>query len=304
MSRLISALLLGVVVFTACEKETSIAPKVIDWKFDQVPSDYVFQVKGLNEPEAVKYDPTNDVYYISNFNGGGSAADSNGFVSLVSAEGELLDKRYLVGSDSLPLHAPRGLMLTGNALWVTDVNGIHVYDTSSRKQISYFDFRGYKPGFINDITMDSDGVVYITDTGARRVYKIQGSRHSVMLDSLPIQPNGIAYDELNKMLVLATWGGPKEYYAYDMVLDTLVQFGEAEGGGFFDGVEFVEGAMLTASQADSSIRIMENGFEQALIKVGGRPADIAIDKKRMRVAVPYIALDRVDFFDLTIKDDN
>jgi hypothetical protein len=33
--------------------------------------------------------------------------------------------------------------------------------------------------------------------------------------------------------------------------------------------------------------------------VAGRPADIGIDTRRQRVAVPYVALNRVDIWSLT-----
>ncbi len=295
-------LLLVLFALASCNRETEVNSESVNWKYGQTPADVVLSVTGFSQPEAVRYDEINDVYYVSNFNGRGSEADSNGFISLISPEGEVLDRRYLVGSDSIPLHAPRGMYITGNVLWATDIHGLHSFDTNTRKQINFIDFRGFKPGFLNDITIDDQGNFFITDTGKRRIYKLQGQRLSVLADSLPVQPNGITFDTFNNLLVLAPWGGAREYYAYDTLLDTLEQFGEAEAGGFFDGIEFVKGAMISASQADSSLRIMENGFEQQLLKVRGKPADIAIDPKRMRVAVPYIALNRVDFYALTHED--
>ena len=44
-------------------------------------------------------------------------------------------------------------------------------------------------------------------------------------------------------------------------------------------------------------------FDDQFIKVAGRPADIAIDTKRKRIAVPYIALDRVDIWEITVVND-
>jgi hypothetical protein len=286
-------------MLASCSRETKFQAEQVNWKYGQSASQAVISVTGFNEPEAVRYDEINDVFYVSNFNGRGSEADSNGFISLLNADGEILNKRYLTGSKQYPLHAPRGMYITGNVLWATDIHGLHSFDTNTRRQINFIDFRGFKPGFLNDITIDDQGNFFITDTGKRRIYKLEGQRLSILADSLPIQPNGITFDAFNSMLVLATWGGSRDMYAYDTVLDTLVQFGTAEAGGFFDGIEFLKGALISASQADSSLRIMENGFEQQLLKVRGKPADIAIDPTRMRVAVPYIALNRVDFFDLT-----
>ena len=290
------------VLLVSCSRETKFRVDPVNWKYGQKASDAIKTVRGFSQPEAVRYDANNDVYYVSNFNGRGTEADSNGFISLLSAEGDILNKRYLVGSDSLPLHAPRGMYITGNVLWATDIHGLHSFDTNTRKQINFIDFRGFKPGFLNDITIDDQGNFFITDTGKRRIYKLEGQRLSILADSLPVQPNGITFDSFNSLLVLAPWGGAREFYAYDTVLDTLEQFGMAEAGGFFDGIEFVKGALISASQTDNSLRIMENGFEQQLLEVSGKPADIAIDPNRMIVAVPYIALNQVDFYALTHED--
>ena len=39
-----------------------------------------------------------------------------------------------------------------------------------------------------------------------------------------------------------------------------------------------------------------------LVRVAGRPADIGVDTKRRQVAVPYIALDRVDLWQLPLRN--
>ena len=58
------------------------------------------------------------------------------------------------------------------------------------------------------------------------------------------------------------------------------------------------GRVLVASQADSSLHLFETGRGRAVIRTGGRPADIGIDTRRRRVAVPFIALNRVEIWAL------
>ena len=43
---------------------------------------------------------------------------------------------------------------------------------------------------------------------------------------------------------------------------------------------------------------MLNGQDELFIKVAGRPADIAINANEKVVAVPYVALGKVDFWKL------
>lgn len=65
-------------------------------------------VEGFSGPEAVRYDPELDVYFVSNFNGEVSG-DANGFVSKVSTEGEIDVLEFMRGSERWPLHGPRGM---------------------------------------------------------------------------------------------------------------------------------------------------------------------------------------------------
>ena len=67
-------------------------------------------------------------------------------------------------------------------------------------------------------------------------------------------------------------------------------------GGRFDGIEVVDGRIVAASQADSTIWIVEGSTARPGFRVEGAPADIGVDPSRGVVAVPYIALDRVDLW--------
>ncbi len=69
-------------------------------------------------------------------------------------------------------------------------------------------------------------------------------------------------------------------------------------GGDFDGIEVLGARWLVASQMDSSLHVIEEGTGRPLIRVGGEPADIGVDTRRSRVAVPYIGLNRVDIWQL------
>jgi hypothetical protein len=70
-------------------------------------------------------------------------------------------------------------------------------------------------------------------------------------------------------------------------------------GAKWDGVEVLSGGrILASSQADSSIHIFSGATGHAIIHTQGGPADIAVDTKRNRVAVPVVALNHVEIYDL------
>jgi hypothetical protein len=58
------------------------------------------------------------------------------------------------------------------------------------------------------------------------------------------------------------------------------------------------GRLLVASQADTSLHLFEGASGRPIIRVGGPPADIGVDTRRNRVAVPIVALHRVEIWQL------
>lgn len=298
--RLTTITLSLLIITAACSDEVVVEKKQINWKDNQDPTHILVTVEGLSEPEAVRYDEQLDVYFISNFNGGGNERDANGFISKVSADGTMEELKFMVGTSDSPLHAPRGMYITGDALWVADIDGIHAFNKETGRHVEFLNFRQFNPGFLNDISIDANGDLFVTDTGnSGGLFKVSGKTVTVASDSMPYRPNGITYEAINQILLVAPWGGSQDFYSWDSEAETFNLFGTANGGGNFDGIEFVEGALLSASQVDSSLHLMESGSDRILIKTTGRPADIAVDTKRLRVAVPYIALDKVDIWALT-----
>ncbi len=255
-------------------------------------------ITGLDGPEAVRYDPGQDVYFISNFTGGGTDRDSSGYISKALPDGTLDSLRFMVGTEEHPLHAPRGMYITGDTLWAADVDGVHGFNRMTSEQVAFIDFTSFEPGFLNDIVQGSDGNLYVTDTGKSAVYQIKGDTPSVYKDSLEAAPNGITLNPENGNLVLAPWGGATVFPSISMDRPEAGVFAEAKGGGNFDGIEFVNGRLLAASQQDSSLHFLSDEEDKIVVYTPGKPADIGIDTQRNLVLVPYIALNRVDVWAL------
>lgn len=265
-----------------------------DFETVQDSTSILFSVQGLSQPEAVRYDESQNVYFISNFNGGGNDLDSNGFITKVDAEGNVVEMQFMTGTDEFPFHAPRGMYIEKGSLWVADVTGVHVFDTKTGTQQKFIDFSSFQPGFLNDVSGDGSGSIYVTDTGKPIVYKIENDSPSVFLDSLPVYPNGITFSLLKNEFVLAPWRGDTTFYSFRITKEVEEHY--TFQGGNFDGLEFDEGMLLVASQVDQSIRVHDGSSNKILIHTIGRPADIGIDRTNKIIAVPYIALNRVDFW--------
>ena len=262
----------------------------------QIGDALVTSVNGLSGPESVRYDPELDLFFVSNFNGE-AAGDANGFVSKVSAEGEILELRFMEGSERWPLHGGRGMYIDSRGLWLVDAGGVHLFDRNSGDQLDFVDFSEFEPGFPNDIVVTADGSLYVTDTGKSRVYRVSSGAVSLAVETT-MAPNGITINPANGQLLMVPWTGPLEIVAWDIETNSLTSIGKLDGGGNYDGVEVWKGSIITTSQEDTSLHIMVDGVDRRAIELPGNPADIGIDTKRNRVAVPYVGLNRVDIISL------
>jgi len=256
----------------------------------------VTSVTGLSGPESVRYDPELDLFFVSNFNGE-AAGDANGFVSKVSADGEILELRFMEGSERWPLHGGRGMYIDSRGLWLVDAGGVHLFDRDTGEQLDFVDFSEFEPGFPNDVVVTADGSLYVTDTGKARVYRVSSGKVSVAVETT-MGPNGITINPANGQLLMVPWTGPLEIVAWDIEANSLTSIGYLDGGGNYDGVEVWKGSIITTSQEDTSLHIMVDGVDRRAIELPGNPADIGIDTKRNRVAIPYVGLDRVDIISL------
>lgn len=261
----------------------------------QTLADRAAVIEGFAGPESVRYDPEQDVWFVGNMNGGNSARDGNGFVSRVPAATDQIDSlHFMRGTEEAPLHAPRGMFIVGDTLWVADVDGVHGFDRRSGAQLAFIDLSSLSPGFLNDVAQGPDSALYVTDTGRNTVYRIEGHRATEMphADALGA-PNGITFDAASGMLVTVPWAPGGRLHAWRPG-NAPGAVGPRDTPGRLDGVESFDGGLLVTSQSDSTLYLVDTAGVRALVRVDGGPADIGVDSRRRRVAVPYVALDRVD----------
>ncbi len=262
-------------------------------------TDVAFTVEGLLGPEAVRFDPDQEVWFVANFGAAqDEPRDANGFITRLSADGATESLRFMTGTTSAPLHMPRGMFIVGDTLWVADVDGVHGFDRRDGSHLAFIDFRAHEPGFLNDVAAGPDGVLYVTDTGLARVYRVAGAgaRAEVVADSLPAPPNGITWDADRADFLLAPWGDGRVIRSLSPagVVDSVA----AAPAGRVDGIERVGPGILIATQTDSSLWVLGDGAPHRVVRTRGRPADIGYDPGRRLVAVPYIALNRVDVWEV------
>jgi sugar lactone lactonase YvrE len=265
--------------------------------------------QGLQTPEAVRYDPDLDVFFIANVNGNPAKKDNNGWIGRVRADSLGRATVFVAGGqDGVFLHAPKGMAIQGDTLWVTDIDILRGFDKRTGKFVAAVGFWSKNVTFLNDIVLGGDGALYLTDTGISfdasgqmahsgvdRVYRLAGrAMTEEVKGDLLAQPNGIAYDSANTRFLLAPVGGKDVQSWRPGALPEHF----ATGPGGYDGIEIVNGRVYVSSWADSAVHVIENDTMRPIIRNVPAPADIGVDTRRKVIAVPLFNSGRVEYYKL------
>ncbi|TAE46048.1 MAG: gluconolaconase, partial [Bacteroidetes bacterium] len=158
------------------------------------PLTQAWAAEGLKTPEAVCYDPLNDVLYVSNINEGPGEKDNNGFISRLSPEGKILSKEWVTG-----LSAPKGMAISNGNLYVSDLTDLVEINIAEGKITQRFN--APKAQFLNDVASDAAGNIYISDSGTGEIYRLNKGKLEVWVKNAAIQgPNGLFIKD-NSLLV-------------------------------------------------------------------------------------------------------
>jgi hypothetical protein len=290
-----------VAVLAACSTKSDNATP--DTLANAAPSDSARPIatpSGFTQPEAVRYDPDQDVYFVSNFGSGDAQAkDNNGFISRMTPEGQVQQLQFIAGGKGgVTLHAPRGMFITGDTLWVADEDAVRGFNRRTGAPLATANFSAYKLGFLNDVAAGPDGE-YVTDTGTNTIYRIANGRVTIALKDTSLGgPNGITWDANGRRFIVVPYGGGSAIKSWTAGSKTLSEIGKS-GATKYDGVEILSGdRVLVSSQSDSSLHLFTGGSGRPIIRTGGAPADIAVDTKRNRVAVPFVDRNMVEIWQL------
>lgn len=136
-------------------------------------------------PESVCYYPDSSFYFVSNINGKPLEKDSNGFISLLGQDGKIKELKWVTGLD-----APKGMGIHKGKLYVSDINRVAKIDIATSTIEIFYEFP--KAQFLNDIAIDANGSIYISDMMSSKIYRITSGQKQVwMEDPALVNPNGL-----------------------------------------------------------------------------------------------------------------
>ena len=267
---------------------------------------------GFASPESIA--AHGDKLYISNIGAQvkPTEKDADGYILVTDAEGNT------EGSEKFEvdayLHAPKGMMVWNDALYVTDINYIYGFDINDHSLIFAVE-PGLQhpdepqPQFLNDIVAEDDVSFFVSATDTHAIYRITNDFVPAIF-KLDITgelkgPNGLHYDAENKMLYVASWGSndqnngelgvidmntkPHKYTRlgeHSGHLDGLVKSGDKLI--FSDWVNFEKSGQLY------SYDLISKKTSQLTTTAIGGPADFILSADGKKILVPAMLDNKIE----------
>ncbi|OZY86338.1 GTP-binding protein [Cellvibrio mixtus] len=249
----------------------------------------LWQTADLPTPESVLYvaDKKSPYLFVSLIDGQGDVVDGKGGIAKLTTEGEVIDKEWVTG-----LNAPKGMALYENHLYVADITELVIIDIEEEKVIEKIPV--VDSVFLNDVTVNSSGIVYVSDTRTNKVHRYQNGKVELYLDNVT-SANGLK--ALGSNLVV---GAGQELLLVDAKKNRLVIAKGFESG--IDGIEMIERGEFIVScwvglvyyvHGDGRLELLIDSREEKI-----NTADIGYDPTNKHLFVPNFFKDTVTAYQL------
>ena len=241
----------------------------------------------LKVPESVLFDAGRKVLYVSNIDGEPWDDDGKGSIAKVGLDGKIIAVDWISG-----LSAPKGMAMRGSRLYVGDLTNVVVIDIDKGAIAERIAVPGSEG--LNDVAIDSDGVVYVSDTKTKKVFAIKDGKSAPYLENLK-GPNGLLF-HAGALYLLDGEG------LYRVGKDrSLALLSDGMKGGV-DGVENVTGNDFIVSCWQGTVHYVKgDGTREVLLDTHEQKinsADIGYDSKHRIVYVPTFFKNTVVAYDL------
>lgn len=250
-------------------------------------ADELWRATGFEQPESALVDAAHNRIVVSNIAGNPGAADGNGYLSLLSMDGKVIARHWVDGMD-----APKGMAISGGRLYAADITKVRVVDLASGKLVETIEVPGSV--FLNDMTQDNAGKVYVSDMLADTIYRIDGDRPEPFVkNALLASPNGVFAD--GGRLIVASWGKginkadfstaePGGLLSVDLATKTITPLPGAQEFADLDGVITIGGTIYaTAYMTGTLYSYKPGGKPEAVMRFKPGSADIGTDGEKIFV---------------------
>jgi len=268
-----------------------------------VSAELVWSVSGFDQPESTVYLPDSNSYLVSNINGDAMELNAKGYISKVSSDGKMLDRYWSQG-----FNAPKGMAYFNGQVYIADMQQLIQLDAKTGKVTERYIAPSSK--MLNDVTIDNDGNVFVSDLIAGGIYKLANGELKQWISSQDMpHPNGLTF--ANSSLIIASWGRGLQA---DFSTQTLGRVYQLPSGdhlkndnkkmlallsdpiGNLDGIEPFADFLITNDWINGKVFAVKSGQSQLILEAGKGAADINIVKNHL--FVPMMLDNRLDVYQL------
>ena len=237
--------------------------------------------KVFNTSESILYDPKRDVLYVSNFdqfNIGNPQAKQ--YISKVSTEGKLIELKWIDG-----LNHPLGMTIFGDKLYSAERQSVAEIDLKKGTISNRYNIPAAI--FLNDITADNKGRLYITDTRKNVIWSISDGKAVEWLKGDDVSGPNVIYFHNNKILFGNS--DDRSLKSVDPVTKEVKTIAKFEKG-FVDGIRVdINGDFLVSLWHGILYRVTPDGAVKEILDTstpGSFIADFEYIKEKNLLLVP------------------
>ena len=152
--------------------------------------------ESLPVPESVLYKADTKELYVSLIDGAGNVKDGKGGIAILNLDGSMKNAHWVSG-----LNAPKGLAIYKNTLYVADLTAVVSIDLPTGKVKHKLEIE--KAVFLNDLTVDNKGTLYVSDTRTNKIYQIKDNRYELFSENVA-SANGLKWMDKSLFVLAGT----------------------------------------------------------------------------------------------------
>ena len=258
------------------------------WGFMAKDGSGVFEAEGVSQawkikkelrmPESALYDKKRNIIYVSNFDR--FSAPGQQFISKVTVDGKIEQLKWSEG-----LVLPTGMAIFKDKLFVVERRNVAEIDLETGEILNRHPLP--QPMFPNDIAIDKNGMMYVSDSQKGAIYKFKdGKFEEWLLEKELAGINGLCVHKDKLIVGVTSDHSLKSVDLNSKAISTIVRFGE----GIMDGIKVDQHGNYLISHYEGRIyRVTPDGqFTNLLYIQAKRCADFDYIAEKGLLIIPTL----------------
>ncbi|HSR17461.1 MAG TPA: hypothetical protein VLM39_05135 [Ignavibacteriaceae bacterium] len=218
-------------------------------------------------PESAAYDSARGFLYVSNYTAGLKQGEQYGNNSIVKAKinGELIQIDWIKN-----ITVPTGLCVFKDKLYIVERFGIVEYDLKGDSVSNKYNIK--TSNFLNDITVDSDTNIYVSESDTDVIYKIKNGIVEKWIEGKSIsRTNGVLADGSKLIIGVISDSSIK---SVNLITKEIVRIAQLRSG-IIDGIKKCGSNYLVSHFEGSLFLVSSDGKIKELINIRNEKINIA-----------------------------